>query len=156
MVREGYVAECAATFDAAREKIGLFEYDCILLDIMLPDGSGLDLLRLLKSESVNLNQIVRDLASTLVVNLIKNSFAHNVEGGEVEIKIGADFIAFENNGRNIALDGEKIFDRFYQGGAKSGSYGLGLPIVQSICRLYGFGISYSYAGARHIFYVKLK
>ncbi|MFI3281483.1 MAG: response regulator transcription factor [Rikenellaceae bacterium] len=49
--REGYVVELAETFDQAHQKIGLFEYDCILLDIMLPDGSGLDILRKLKSDN---------------------------------------------------------------------------------------------------------
>ncbi|MFR9602652.1 MAG: response regulator transcription factor [Rikenellaceae bacterium] len=47
--REGYVVESAYSFEEARIKIELFEYECILLDIMLPDGSGLELLRELKS-----------------------------------------------------------------------------------------------------------
>lgn len=46
---EGYTVELAHTFEQARTKIGLFEYDCIMLDIMLPGGSGLDILRELKA-----------------------------------------------------------------------------------------------------------
>ncbi len=45
----GYVVEEAASFAQAQEKIMLYEYDCVLLDLTLPDGSGLDLLRALKS-----------------------------------------------------------------------------------------------------------
>ena len=37
--------EEAATYDEAWEKLNMFSYDCVLLDIMLPDGNGLDLLK---------------------------------------------------------------------------------------------------------------
>lgn len=47
--KERYVVEIASTFEDAKEKIELYEYDCILLDIMLPDGNGLNLLKRLKT-----------------------------------------------------------------------------------------------------------
>ncbi|MGI8583921.1 MAG: response regulator transcription factor [Chitinophagaceae bacterium] len=47
---ENYVCEVAATFNEAYDKITMFHYDCILLDIMLPDGDGLRLLEELKKE----------------------------------------------------------------------------------------------------------
>jgi len=43
--REKYVVETASTFAAAMDKILVYDYTCILLDIGLPDGSGLDILR---------------------------------------------------------------------------------------------------------------
>lgn len=46
---EGYVVETAATFFDADDKIAGYTYDCILLDIMLPDGNGLKLLEHIKS-----------------------------------------------------------------------------------------------------------
>lgn len=46
--QEGYLVETAATFAAADAKIAGYTYDCILLDIMLPDGNGLRLLEHLK------------------------------------------------------------------------------------------------------------
>ncbi len=46
---EGYVVESAATFFDAQDKIAGYSYDCILLDIMLPDGNGLKLLEHIKS-----------------------------------------------------------------------------------------------------------
>lgn len=46
--KEQYVVECAGNFSAASEKLALYEYDCILLDISLPGGSGFDLLSDLK------------------------------------------------------------------------------------------------------------
>jgi two-component system response regulator ArlR len=48
--QEQYLVETAATFEAAREKILLYDYDCILLDITLPGGSGLVLLKELKKQ----------------------------------------------------------------------------------------------------------
>ncbi|RPD42147.1 response regulator transcription factor [Chitinophaga barathri] len=39
-----YTCETAGTYSQALEKIGLYEYDCILLDIMLPGGDGIRIL----------------------------------------------------------------------------------------------------------------
>ena len=48
LLREHFVVECASNYREGLMKINDYEYDCILLDIMLPGGSGLDLLRELK------------------------------------------------------------------------------------------------------------
>lgn len=40
--------ELAFSFEEAQDKLVSFEYDIVLLDIMLPDGNGLNLLKLLK------------------------------------------------------------------------------------------------------------
>ncbi len=45
---EGYVVETASTFFDAQDKIAGYNYECIMLDIMLPDGNGLTLLRHIK------------------------------------------------------------------------------------------------------------
>ncbi|QNE42203.1 response regulator transcription factor (plasmid) [Hymenobacter sp. NBH84] len=47
---EGYVCETADTYEQAHEKIKLYQYDCVLVDLTLPDGSGLDLIRTLKAD----------------------------------------------------------------------------------------------------------
>ncbi|MDM1407128.1 response regulator transcription factor [Myroides sp. DF42-4-2] len=46
--KELYVVEVAADYKKAMEKLIGYDYDCILLDIMLPDGNGMDLLREIK------------------------------------------------------------------------------------------------------------
>lgn len=46
--QERYVVEEATTYNEGLQKISMYDYECILLDIMLPDGSGLDLLQELK------------------------------------------------------------------------------------------------------------
>ena len=43
-----YLCESVSTFREAMDKIGLYEYDCIVLDIMLPGGDGLQILEELK------------------------------------------------------------------------------------------------------------
>lgn len=56
--RERYVVEEAADLRAARAKAWVYEYDCLLLDIMLPDGSGLDLLAEMKQRGRRANVII--------------------------------------------------------------------------------------------------
>jgi DNA-binding response OmpR family regulator len=46
---EHFVCETASDFSTALEKISLYDYACIILDITLPGGSGLELLRELKA-----------------------------------------------------------------------------------------------------------
>ncbi|GAA4322018.1 response regulator transcription factor [Mucilaginibacter gynuensis] len=48
----GYICELAENVAQAKNKLLSFAYDCILLDIMLPDGSGLDLLKFIKAEKI--------------------------------------------------------------------------------------------------------
>lgn len=47
---ESYNTDTATTYDRADELIILYNYDCILLDINLPDGSGLDLIEKIKKK----------------------------------------------------------------------------------------------------------
>jgi DNA-binding response OmpR family regulator len=46
----GVNCESAIDYESALDKFELYDYDCILLDINLPGGSGLDLLRILKRQ----------------------------------------------------------------------------------------------------------
>ncbi len=58
LIKEQFVVETAPDFATASEKIDLYEYDCILLDIGLPDGSGLEILKQLKKEEKSENVII--------------------------------------------------------------------------------------------------
>ena len=75
--KEKFVIETAADYYAALNKINDYDYDCILLDIMLPGGSGLDLLRELKR--------LRRSDSVLIISA-KDSLDDKVDG----LELGAD------------------------------------------------------------------
>ena len=51
--REHYIVETASDYKSALHKIGVYDYDCILLDINLPDGNGLEILKALKLSGKN-------------------------------------------------------------------------------------------------------
>ena len=75
--REDYICEHAYNCDEALFKIGSYEYDCILLDLMLPDGRGLDILRNIKRQSPQ---------TGVIIVSAKDSLDDKIEG----LKIGAD------------------------------------------------------------------
>ena len=51
--KERYVVESASSFREASLKINDYDYDCIVLDIMLPGGSGLTLLKELRADTAS-------------------------------------------------------------------------------------------------------
>lgn len=75
--KERYLVESVTTFEEAQDKIISFEYDCILLDVMLPDGTGFDLLKELKR---------LDKASNVIIISAKNSIEDKIAG----LNLGAD------------------------------------------------------------------
>lgn len=77
LLKEKFVVETAADYRSALDKINDYDYDCILLDIMLPGGNGLDLLRELKR--------LRRSDSVLIVSA-KDSLDDKVDG----LDLGAD------------------------------------------------------------------
>jgi DNA-binding response OmpR family regulator len=75
--QENYLCEVAGSEAEAAEKIMLYDYDCILLDINLPDGSGLNILKRLKA--VNKPEGV-------IIITARDSLDDRVEG----LNLGAD------------------------------------------------------------------
>ena len=58
LIKEQFLVETASDYYSACEKIGMYGYDCILLDIMLPNGNGIDLLMQLKQKGTSSNVII--------------------------------------------------------------------------------------------------
>ena len=77
MTDERYLCEIAVDYMSALEKIEMYEYDCILLDITLPGGNGLSLLKELKS--------INRLDGVLIISA-RNAIDDRVEG----LNLGAD------------------------------------------------------------------
>jgi DNA-binding response OmpR family regulator len=74
---EGYVCEYSETVAQGSEKLDIYEYDCLLLDIGLPDGSGLELIKLLKE---------RHPETGIIIISARNSLDNKIEG----LDLGAD------------------------------------------------------------------
>jgi DNA-binding response OmpR family regulator len=75
--KERFVTEAAPDLMTAFDKIEVYDYDCILLDVMLPDGSGLDVLARLKE--------LRKKENVIIISA-KDSLDDKVKG----LELGAD------------------------------------------------------------------
>lgn len=74
---ENYVCEQAFSYEEAGMKTGLYDYDCVVLDLMLPGGNGLDLLRELRRR--------RNPVGVIIVSA-KDSLDDKIKG----LELGAD------------------------------------------------------------------
>lgn len=74
---ENYLCEFAATYQEAVQKLIAFDYDCVLLDLMLPGGDGLKILEELKQ--------MKKTEGVIIISA-RNSLDDRVKG----LKIGAD------------------------------------------------------------------
>lgn len=72
-----YLCETATTFAEAEDKVSLYRYDAVVLDIGLPGGSGLTILEMLKK--------IQPETGVLIVSA-KNSLDDKIHG----LSIGAD------------------------------------------------------------------
>ncbi len=101
--QEGYVMESASDYSKALEKIEVYDYDCILVDITLPQGSGLDIIKQLKQN--------HSKAGIIIISA-KNSSDDKIIG----LDLGADdylakpFNLAELNSRIKALIRRRNFD----------------------------------------------
>ncbi len=68
--KEQFLVEKAVDYHSALDKIIGYEYDCILLDITLPDGSGLEILKTLKKENKKSSIIIISAKNSLDDKLI--------------------------------------------------------------------------------------
>lgn len=100
---EGNVVEVASDYGKAEQKIAIYDYDCILVDITLPNGSGLDLIKEIK--------LKKSKAGIIIISA-KNSIDDKIYG----LDLGADdylpkpFHLSELNSRIKALIRRKSFD----------------------------------------------
>lgn len=101
--KESFLCETATTFSEAAEKLNLYEYDIVLVDITLPGGSGLNLIELLKNIQAQ---------TGIIIISAKNSLDDKLKG----LDLGADdyltkpFHLAELNSRIKALLRRRIFE----------------------------------------------
>lgn len=127
--KEQYVVETVADFKSALWKIEDYDYDCILLDVMLPDGNGLTLLERLKDMHKRENVIIisaKDSLEDKVLGLdlgaddylpkpfhlielnarIKSVVRRNQNGGDMDIRYGN--IRIIPGTHQVYVDGEEV------------------------------------------------
>jgi len=103
LTKENFICELADNFRKADEKLSIYEYDVVLLDITLPDGNGLLLLQTIKKQQKR--------AGVIIISA-KNSLDDKIKG----LDLGADdyltkpFHLSELNSRIKALLRRKKFD----------------------------------------------
>ena len=132
--KERYVVESASSFREASLKINDYDYDCIVLDIMLPGGSGLTLLKelraLRKKDSIiiisakdSIEDKVTGLDLTKPFHLaelnarIKSVIRRKQQDGELQLSLAnltiyPDKHSVYINGKEIVLN-RKEFDLLY-------------------------------------------
>ena len=113
---EGYVVEIASTYFDACDKIAGYSYDCILLDIMLPDGNGLRLLEQIKA---------LDKDDRVIIISARDSLDDKIEGldlgaddylpkpfymAELSVNktMSAGNIVLDLQSRQVAIDGDTV------------------------------------------------
>ncbi len=100
---EGYICETANDYQKASEKVNVYDYDCIVVDITLPKGSGLQIIEELKEK--------KSEAGIIIVSA-KNSLDDKLRG----LELGSDdyltkpFHLSELNARIKAVIRRKNFD----------------------------------------------
>lgn len=77
LVADDFVCELVQTYQKAAEKIDLYQYDLLVVDINLPDGTGLDIIREIKRK--------RPTTGVIVISA-RNSLSNKIEG----LDLGAD------------------------------------------------------------------
>jgi DNA-binding response OmpR family regulator len=103
LTKENYICELAENFQKADEKLSIYEYDIILLDITLPDGNGLKLLKTTKTHQIK---------SGVIIISARNSLDDKISG----LDLGADdyltkpFHLSELNSRIKAVLRRRQFD----------------------------------------------
>lgn len=104
---ERYVVEEAADYASALPKVEDYDYDCILLDIMLPGGSGLRLLERLKA--------LRKSAGVIIISA-RDSLDDKVEG----LELGADdYLAKPFHLAELSARIRSVIRRHQRGGQES-------------------------------------
>jgi signal transduction histidine kinase len=96
------------------------------------------------------------LAEIMWANLFRNAINHNIQNGEINIKLNTDYLEISNTGKELNTEPATLFERFKKGEQSSESIGLGLSIVKRIADQNELQISYTTEKNRHIIRLSLK
>ena len=127
--KDGYIVETASDYSTAVSKLGIYSYDCILLDITLPDGSGLDILENIKKSGNAVNVIITSARDSIddkirglelgaddylakpfhlaeLVARIRSVTRRSRNSGELAYRLGN--VSLHEASRHLTVDGKEI------------------------------------------------
>lgn len=107
--------------------------------------------RIAKDIKVNGNSI---LCEILINNLIINAIRHTSPGGAIAVSLTQSAFEISNSGTD-RLNPDLLFKRFSKLSTDNSGSGLGLSIIQEICKFHHWKISYRFENNQHIFTVNL-
>lgn len=96
------------------------------------------------------------LADILWTNLFQNAVRHNVENGEIKIKLNEEKLLISNTGEDPEVEPDQLFERFRKAEQSSESIGLGLSIIKRIVDQNHLSIAYTYIEGWHRIEIGLK
>lgn len=100
---------------------------------------------------VNGNSI---LCEILINNLIINAIRHTSSGGSIAVNLTHSVFEVSNSGTE-KLNPDLLFKRFSKLSTDYNGSGLGLSIIQEICKFHHWSVSYRFENSYHIFTVNL-
>jgi len=103
------------------------------------------------TEKDSILQANKTLVEILFSNIISNAIRHNIQGGQLIIRLHSNHVVIQNTGKTSALNELRLFQRFYKESTDENSLGLGLEIVKKICTYKCYGIQYGYVNNLHTF-----
>ena len=102
----------------------------------------------LKGKSIEF-EMSATLAEIAIANLVQNAIRHNIENGFIEITQKENIFSISNPGKPLSIPKEALFKRFKRDSDIEESLGLGLSIVQRICKQYQIEVDYSFEKEIH-------
>lgn len=90
------------------------------------------------------------VAEILFHNLLTNSIKHNIENGKINVFLDSRMLMIKNTGKTPLIEPKKMLGRFKKDEENQDSVGLGLAIVNQICKNYGFHLKYTFEEPNHI------
>lgn len=94
------------------------------------------------------------LTEILISNLFLNAINHNIENGEINVKLTSHSLIFSNTGITSSLETDKLFERFSKANPLSKGNGLGLSIIKKIVRNNNWEKTYSFVNNLHVFEIR--
>ncbi len=94
------------------------------------------------------------MAEIMITNILSNAIKHNQAKGWIKVELTEKELVVQNSGKTLQAKPEDLLGRFQKESQNPDSVGLGLAIVQQICKTYGFDFSYESESQVHMMRIR--